>query len=280
MDGPHCYGWGDPHYRSFDYRSFDFQGDCEYVLSRPCNSNDFIVAVLNTAINSYVSVTSRVKVIIPNKGVEIVLGKGKGGTITINGVLQANNGDRVVYRSSGIEVLRTGGHPYVLLTIGQPLGVSWDGSHRVDVVPSRGWQGKLCGLCGNYNSDREDDFMLPNGTITTSANEFGTSWQYAKSHATCGELSSPTACPNDVMIMAQSKCNVLLRSVFKVCNSVVDPTVYIRDCGLDYCQCSEEDREDCYCNSLSTYAADCASNGVIIPNWRNLFCGKYVHTYM
>ena len=31
---------------------------------------------------------------------------------------------------------------------------------------------------------------------------------------------------------------------------------------LDYCQCSEEDREDRYCNSLSTYAADCASNGV------------------
>ena len=275
IDGPHCYGWGDPHYRSFDYRSFDFQGDCEYILTQPCNNNNFIIAVLNTAINSHVSVTSRVRVIVPNKGLEIVLGRGGGGTITINGVMQANDGDRVVYRSSGIQVLRIGGHPYILLTIEQPLGVSWDGSHRVDVTVSKEWQGKLCGLCGNYNNDRNDDFMLPNGTITTSANEFGSSWLYAKSHPTCGELSSPSACPNNIMTTAQSKCNELSSSVFGVCNSVVNPTTYIKDCMLDYCQCSEEDKEDCYCNSLSTYAADCASNGVVIPNWRNSFCGKH-----
>ena len=123
--------------------------------------------------------TSRVRVIVPNKGLEIVLGRGGGGTITINGVMQANDGDRVVYHSSGIQVLRTGGHPYILLTIEQSLGVSWDGSHRVDVTASKEWQSKLCGLCGNYNNDRNDDLMLPNGTITTSANEFGSSWLYA-----------------------------------------------------------------------------------------------------
>ena len=274
IDGTHCYAWGDPHYRSFDYHSFDFQGDCEYVLTQPCN-NEFTVAVLNKAINSFVSVTSRVRVIVPKKGLEIVLGRGGGGSITINGVMEVNNGDGVVYRSSGIEVLRTGGHPYILLTIGQPLGVSWDGVHRVDVTASKQWQGKLCGLCGNYNNDRNDDFMLPNGTITTSANAFGSSWLYAKSHVSCGELSSPSACPNNIMTRAQSKCNELSNSVFRVCNNVVDPTTYIKDCMLDYCQCSEEDREECYCNSLSTYAADCASNGIVIPKWRNSFCGKH-----
>ena len=219
--------------------------------------------------------TSRVRVIVPNKGLEVVLGKGGGGTVAINGVMQTNNENRVVYCSSGIQVLRTGGHPYILLTIEQPLGISWDGSHRVDVTASKEWQSKLCGLCGNYNNDRNDDFMLPNGTITTSANEFGSSWLYAKSHTNCGELSSPSACPNNIMTTAQSKCNELSASVFRVCNSVVDPTTYIKDCMLDYCQCSEEDREDCYCNSLSIYAADCVSNGVVIPNWRNSFSGKH-----
>ena len=147
--------------------------------------------------------TSRVRVIVPNKGLEIVLGRGGGGTITINGVMQANDGDKMVYRSSGIQVLRTGGHSYILLTIEQPLGISWDGSHRVDVTASKEWQSKLCGLCGNYNNDRNDDFMLPNGTITTSANEFGSSWLYTKSHPTCGKSSSPSACPNNIMTTAQ-----------------------------------------------------------------------------
>ena len=275
LDGPHCYGAGDPHYRSFDNRYFDFQGDCEYVLSQPCNGSDFIITALNTAINSYVSVTSRIRIIIPNKGLEIVLSRGGGGTITINGVLQVNNGDRVVHRSSGVEVIRTGGRPYVLLTIGWPIGIFWDGWHRVDIAVSSGWQGMLCGLCGNYNNDGNDDFMLPNGTLTTSANDFGSSWLYSKPYPECGVPPPPPPCSQNVMIAAQSRCNELLNSVFNICKSVVDPTSYINDCILDYCQCSEEEREDCYCNSLSTYAADCASRGVVISNWRNFFCGKY-----
>ena len=271
LDGPTCYGWGDPHYRSFDYRYFDFQGDCEYVLSQPCNdSSEFIIAASNTAVNSFVSVTSQVRIIIEKKGLEIILGRGY---ITINGKSRSNNG--FIHRSSGVEVIRNGRQAYILITISHPIAISWDGSHRVDITPSSSWQDMLCGLCGNYNDDNSDDFMLPDGSVTSSVNEFGSSWLYSNTSSTCGVPQPPPPCSGSIMIAAESRCGELRMGVFNVCNSAIDPTEFINGCELDYCLCSDAEREDCYCNSLSTYAAACAAVGITIPNWRSLFCRKF-----
>jgi len=273
-DGPTCYGWGDPHYGSFDSRTFDFQGDCEYILSQPCNSSEFIITGTNTAINSHVSVTSAVRIIVHSKGLEIYLTRGGSVAVTVNGVLQTNNRGKMVHHSTGVEVFKTGGHIIVLLEISFPVKVTWDGSHRVDITVSSRWQGKLCGLCGNYNNDASDDFMLPDGTITNLANEFGRSWLYANASSTCGLLQPALPCPANVMVAAQSRCNELMNDIFSVCNSVVNPASFIEGCMLDYCSCTEAEREECYCNSLSSYAAVCASKNVIIPSWRNFFCRK------
>ena len=272
LDGPTCYAWGDPHYRSFDYSYFDFQGDCEYVLSQPCNdSSEFIIAASNTALlNRRVSVTSQLRIILQKRGLEIILGRGY---ITINGNGQSNS-DGFIHRSTGVEVSRSGSRVFVLLTISHPISLSWDGSSRVDITPSSSWQGMLCGLCGNYNGDNSDDFMLPDGSVTSSVNDFGSSWLYSNTSETCGVPMPPPPCSESIMTAAEARCSELMKGVFSVCNSIVDPTEFIKGCEFDYCSCNDEDREDCYCNSLSTYAAACASVGVIIPNWRNFFCRK------
>ena len=275
LDGSYCYAWGEPHYGTFDKRTFDFQGDCEYVLSQPCDSDEFTITGTNTAINDFVSETSAVRIIVPSKGLEINLTRGEGGMITINGTAFPNNGDGVVYTTSDVYVTRTGGHPHVRLNIRYPVSVYWDGSQRVIITASSNWQGQLCGLCGNYNNDPEDDFMLPNRTLTTDANAFGNSWHFANTTPTCGELHPVPVCEGSAMSEAESRCDVLTGSVFEVCNSVIDPTPFVDGCVLDYCSCSVNDTEECYCNSLSVYAIVCATSDTIVPDWRDYFCGKW-----
>lgn len=35
-----CTVWGDPHYTTFDNVKYDFQGDCEYTVLKPCEDSE------------------------------------------------------------------------------------------------------------------------------------------------------------------------------------------------------------------------------------------------
>ena len=270
INGGTCYAWGDPHYVTFDLRKYDFQGTCEYVLTQPCNSSEFSVVVTNLAHNQYVSCTDTVRVLVPNENLNIFMERG--GIVTINNILKPNNGDEIILQSGEVEVVRTGGRPHVILST-SGVRVSWDGLYRVDVTVSTSWRGQLCGLCGDYNNDPNDDFRMPDDTLTNSPIEFGSSWQYTINGSRCAPPPDLIPCSSDLMAEAQSRCAAMQQASFATCNGVVDPHPFIESCEYDYCYCNEMNREECYCNSLAVYAAACAANGVIVPNWRSGSCG-------
>ncbi|XP_072039429.1 kielin/chordin-like protein [Amphiura filiformis] len=56
------------------------------------------------------------------------------------------------------------------------LEVSWNGVYNVDVCLPAEYQGKTCGLCGNYNNNPNDDNSNPEGQLLSNDNEFGNSW--------------------------------------------------------------------------------------------------------
>ena len=272
-DGPTCYAYGDPHYQTFDARHYDFQGDCEYVLTTPCDNNEFSVIVGNIAKSSVSSSAQSVRVLIPGENLEIVLGRGNdtGGTVTINGTSYLDSGDGLVMLSGGVEVVRSGGHPHVLLGT-QGIKIFWDGVNRVEVTVSSSWLGRLCGLCGNYNNDSSDDFIRPDGQQVSNTIEFVASW-VAGDTSSCGTLPQPIPCFGLNRVIALAQCNVLQSSAFAPCHATVDPQPFIDNCIDDYCIfCDEDNRDGCFCRSLAAYASVCSAAGIPLRQWRDVFC--------
>ncbi|KAF5908257.1 intestinal mucin-like protein, partial [Clarias magur] len=81
--------------------------------------------------------------------------------------------------------------------------------------------GTVCGLCGNYDGDWNNDFMTRGGEGVADPAEFGNSWRVS---TTCPEASgilSPCDMRPYRQAWAMKQCSILKSDVFSTCHSVV-----------------------------------------------------------
>ncbi|KAL6460893.1 hypothetical protein MHYP_G00308590 [Metynnis hypsauchen] len=147
------------------------------------------------------------------------------------------------------------------------LIVSYDGSWVVRITVPANYSGATCGLCGNFNGQRGDDFRKRSGAVASSAFEFGADWKVENDTLCsdgCGDSCS--SCQNPVE--AQAQCQVLKDSQgpLSFCHATVDPQAYFDDCVFDLCV--SENRHDVLCRSIQTYVSACQSANVVIYPWR------------
>ena len=119
----------------------------------------------------------------------------------------------------------------------------WDGVSFLELSVPAKMRGNMCGLCGNFNGDKRDDFIGRRGALLSSGQEFGNSWRVGGKKA-CSVLPRdvpphPPTCKGDWegSIQSDKHCGAIRSSLFTACHSAVPPQFYFKACRIDMCEC-------------------------------------------
>ncbi|KAI2653383.1 von Willebrand factor [Labeo rohita] len=226
-----CRVIGETHYISFDGLKFSFPGPCQYVLAQDyCNGLEgtFRVLVENSACG--------IAGYRCSKSITVLY---MGGLI----VMEHNEVrmKRPVLKEIGVEIVRSGQYYIILL---------------------------VCGLCGNFDGNQNNDLLSSSNQMEVDAADFGNSWKVRPSCADAVPVVSQCSTDMVKLVTVEQSCRVLTSTIFRECNSVVDPEPYWDICTHDTCSCPSVGDCACFCNTIAAYAHECAQKGLVV-NWRS-----------
>ncbi|NWS78666.1 FCGBP protein, partial [Crotophaga sulcirostris] len=269
-----CKVIGDCGYVTFDGVAFNISGTCSYILAETCSGGDvqpFVVKIQKEARQK--KKVSGVQVLtVEVYGLTLTLRRGKRGAVMVDSI---SHHLPVILSGGKVQVHQEG--MGVLLQTDFGLAVRYDLLHHVTVAAPRGHRGHLCGLCGNFNGQGGDDFLLLGGQEAPNAAVFGSSWRTPD--ASCNNDDCPKGfCPTcaeekKVVFQKRNYCGFLKlpKGPLASCHPVVDPTQYFQSCLHDLCLANGDTRV--LCQSIQSYAGACQAAGVAIKPWRRpSFC--------
>ena len=157
------------------------------------------------------------------------------------------------------------------------ISVQYDGVYNVFVMLQDRYRGKTVGLCGNFNSNQEDEFVMPDKQVARNDQIFADSWKIDRSCPDAPPLPNPCTTAGENAKEAKAKCSMMRKQPFSIChNHVKVDSGFIQDCEYDVCACKDHPLS-CLCEEYSAYADTCALVGVNFQ-WKHLpqfkECGK------
>ncbi|XP_045544616.1 intestinal mucin-like protein [Salmo salar] len=269
-----CYGWGDPHYVTFDGQYYSFQENCTYVLMKEIvPRQNFSVNIDNYNCDPSGHATCPQSLIVYYKSYKIVLTP-KRLNVTTNMVYI--NGNQIFPTYSNEDLMITSTGVELLLKIPAIKATVIFKSLMFSVtLPNSLFHNNTEGQCGTCDNNRKNDCRLPNGQIDPSCPGMAHKWKIDDDKKPYCDLKSPTPptptpmpppCPS----RKTSICDIILSPVFKQCHDVIPPQPFFEACKFDVCLMPNI---SIGCSSLEAYAVRCAAAEVCI-DWRNSTNGK------
>ncbi|CAI9601660.1 unnamed protein product, partial [Staurois parvus] len=165
-----CVTWGDPHYDTFDKEVHHFMGICTYTLSKLCTNSTslpyFNIEAKNEHRHGITTVSYIQKVMVDVYDHKIGIFKAKPSQVLVDHIWR----NLPVILANGSLTVKQSGR-YVIVETDFHLTVSYDTDHTVDVKVPTNYFNQTCGMCGNFNGIRQDDYLMRNGQLAQNSNQ-------------------------------------------------------------------------------------------------------------
>eukprot|EP00079_Xenopus_tropicalis_P035072 XP_017948843.1 PREDICTED: mucin-2-like [Xenopus tropicalis] len=268
----YCSLQGGSHIFTYDGSHYNFHGDCSYVFTKDCVGNTFtVLAELHTCGVTDTETCLKSITLSMDKGQTVVTVKSSG-TVLINGIYA-----QIPMTTENITVFQASTFYLIIQSFsGLQIQVQLTPVMQLYVTLESEYQGNTCGLCGDFNNVRTDDFRSLSGAMEGTAAAFANTW---KSQADCDNIKDSYNNPCSLSVenekYAQHWCSMLTdaNGPFAPCHAVVNPTLYEKNCMYD--SCNYEKSEDSVCAAMSFYVHACAVEGISLNGWRTTVCGNY-----
>ncbi|XP_069564192.1 mucin-2-like [Brachyistius frenatus] len=156
---------------------------------------------------------------------------------------------------------------YVVVESAIGLAVMWDRKTTVRILLEPQHSGEVCGLCGNFDGDGQNDFTTRSQLVVSSPLEFANSWKVS---STCPDVETnvdPCEATPNRHHWAKMMCSIITGHTFQECHSKVDPRPFHENCVKDSCACDTGGDCECFCTAVAAYAQACNEAGVCVA-WR------------
>ncbi|KAH0505777.1 Zonadhesin [Microtus ochrogaster] len=172
---------------------------------------------------------------------------------------------------------------YTIVTIKDEVQVKFESNNFLDIKIPASSTGKVCGVCGNFNGEEEDELMTPRDELAQDEQEFMESWKDTHVDPDCQKIKEQNIQVEQQEIMngncrptdfekAQANCQTALQGpTWAQCASRVSLKPFLLGCINNFCEFRE--LFHALCEALQSFQDACQKQGLKPPIWRNSsFC--------